>query len=279
MNLKRNNSSNRERGIALLMALFALMLLSAIAAGFMFLANTESSVNANYRASQQAYFAARAGLQEARARIMSPANGKPGGDLNATVLALTMPTAGAATGGIYITNPAAGDPAIQPWNPGGGGAVNPFFDDTLCKANFAGLGLNYGNQAVRCDPTVVGQFPAGQWVPNPTPSISPGTGTAAAMAFKWVRITLKGNASGSPLSGGVYPYQVDKSAGVSGLDPRQVCWTGTQQILSPAGWVNCFAPGATSSPYRPVYLLTSMAVTPTGSERTLSIEVADDPPF
>src|SRR5436305_2220447 len=90
-----NARPNNERGIALFMAIFALMLLSAIAAGFMYLANTETAVNANYRSGQQAYFAARAGLQEARLRIMKgnpPAT--PNGDLYAQANALTMPKAG-----------------------------------------------------------------------------------------------------------------------------------------------------------------------------------------
>src|SRR3954466_7987401 len=105
-----SNKDKNEKGIALFMAIFALMLLSAIAAGFMFLANTESAVNQNYRDGQVAYFAARAGLQEARSRIMTPS-----GDLHNNAYLLTMPTTGVTTGGIYILNPNDTDPAIVPW--------------------------------------------------------------------------------------------------------------------------------------------------------------------
>ena len=51
----------RQRGVALMMALLAMLLLAAIGAAFMFMADTENSVNNNYRDSQKAYFAARAG--------------------------------------------------------------------------------------------------------------------------------------------------------------------------------------------------------------------------
>jgi hypothetical protein len=115
-----------ERGIALFMAIFALMLLSAIAAGFMYLANTETAVNANYRSGQQAYFAARAGLQEGRSRITTGL-----GDLSAQAYAMTMPNAATKAGGIYITNPGLGEAASAPWDPN-----DPYFDDTICKGNF-----------------------------------------------------------------------------------------------------------------------------------------------
>src|SRR5258707_3988064 len=96
MNRKCNNHANEERGIALFMAIFALLLLSAIAAGFMFLANTETMINSNYRQSQLAYFAARAGVQEARVRIMKgcPANSGCGDLYNLGVVPTTqMPDA------------------------------------------------------------------------------------------------------------------------------------------------------------------------------------------
>lgn len=271
--IRRNR---KEKGIALFMAIFALMLLSAVAAGFMFLSNTETAVNQNYRASQVAYFAARAGLQEARSRIMS---GTAPGDLNAAAYALTMPNVGTTTGGIYIVNQAAGDPAINPWD-----ATNRYFDDTLCKANFVGLNMSYGTQAVHCT-----AGPGAQWVPNPKVSNDPSTGTAAAIPYKWVRITLKSNRAGSPLcdgsdpncAAGTYPYAVDNTAAAN--DDRPVCWTGSQQILLPAGYAKCQTPPNGSDPYRPVFLLTSLASVPMpgnagSSERTLSMEVADDPP-
>jgi hypothetical protein len=257
-------SRKNERGIALFMAIFALMLLSAIAAGFMFMANTETAVNQNYKDGQVAYFAARAGLQEARSRIRTPA-----GDLNAAAYALTMPSSATTTGGFYITNPNDTDGAINPWDPN-----NKYYDDTLCKSHFPGLNLTYGSQNVHCTSA---QAPAGQWTSANVASQDPNTGTAGAMPYKWVRVTLKSNRAGSPkaLAGG-YPYVVDTTA--ASTDNRYVCWTGSNQVLLPAGYTNCKTPPAGSDAYRPVFLLAVMAMTGTGAQRTLSMEVADDPP-
>jgi Tfp pilus assembly protein PilX len=282
----KSNSKNpkNERGIALFMAIFALMLLSAIAAGFMYLANTETAVNANYRSGQQAYFAARAGLQEARLRIMKgnpPAT--PNGDLYAQANALTMPTAGVTTGGIYILNPSVVDGALEPvavpWNP-----ADPYFDDTICKANFdqpGQLNISYGAQNIRCSKVAgSGQATTAAWYTT-VASNSLDKGTASALNYKWVRITLKGDRSGSPNAGGAFPYKVDQNSvpPVPVTDTRPVCWTGTQQVLLPAGYVNCSTPPVGGDIMNPVFLLTAMGRMPSGSERTLSIEVADDPPF
>ena len=58
-----------ERGIALLVAVFALLLLSVIGLGMMYSTNMETSINSNYRDKQAATYAAMAGLQEARDRM------------------------------------------------------------------------------------------------------------------------------------------------------------------------------------------------------------------
>src|SRR5712692_7044846 len=52
-----------ERGMALLLCILSLMLLTVIAAGMIYMTDSETMVNNNYRSSQQAYFAAMAGLQ------------------------------------------------------------------------------------------------------------------------------------------------------------------------------------------------------------------------
>ena len=65
----RKKKKNNERGVALVIALFALLILSAIATGMMFMADTETAVNMNYRDAQQAYFGSMAGLEEAHERL------------------------------------------------------------------------------------------------------------------------------------------------------------------------------------------------------------------
>jgi hypothetical protein len=191
-----------------------------------------------------------------------------------------MPDVANQLGGIYITNPAAGEAAAVPWDP-----ADKYFDDTICKANFQKLNLGYGTQNVRCstDPKD-GQSPTAQWAKT-FASASATTGTASALPYKWVRITLKGNLSGSPYVGGAfpasYPYAADiTSPGITATDNRQVCWNGSQQVLLPVGFTDCKTPpaGSSADPLRPVFLLTALSRMPSGSERTLSIEVADDPP-
>src|SRR5207245_3908630 len=69
---KAHVSDNRDqRGVALIMALMLLLLLTALAAALVFVANLETSVNANYRREQVLYFAAKAGIEEARDRLMT----------------------------------------------------------------------------------------------------------------------------------------------------------------------------------------------------------------
>ena len=53
----------------MLIVLFSLLLLSVIGLGMMYSTNMETSINYNYRDKQIAFYAAMAGLQEARDRI------------------------------------------------------------------------------------------------------------------------------------------------------------------------------------------------------------------
>ena len=72
---KRNsrNPGNKESGIALLIVLMALFLIAAVGMGMIFMANTETSINQNYRDTQTAFFAMRGGLEEMRDRMRSNA--------------------------------------------------------------------------------------------------------------------------------------------------------------------------------------------------------------
>ncbi len=107
MKPKSANRLKKQKGIALIVALLALVLLSAIGVGLMFMADTENSINNNYRDSQKAYFAARAGAENVRLLLAS------GAPLNAQAQLLTMPTSALPTGVIYVKNPTSGE-AIDP---------------------------------------------------------------------------------------------------------------------------------------------------------------------
>src|SRR5882757_6612079 len=126
MNGKNIKRLKTQRGIAMMVALLALVLLAAIGMALMFMADTENSVNNNYRDSQKAYFAARAGAENTRMLLATDAA------LNNAATSLTMPAAGLNTGMIYLKNPTNGE-AIDPTTGAGNTlTANPYLDDQLC---------------------------------------------------------------------------------------------------------------------------------------------------
>src|SRR5258708_20647833 len=94
------NPRNKERGIALLIVLMALFLVAAVGMGMIYMSNTETTINANYRDTQTAFFSMRGGLEEMRDRIRASAP-------NPIAPPTAMP--GTANSIIYITNPATSD--------------------------------------------------------------------------------------------------------------------------------------------------------------------------
>jgi len=259
-NLRNKNNKNRlrserERGVALIAALFALMLISALAMAMVFSTTTESAVNNNFKDSEVAEYAAHAGIQEARERLIDTA-----GDYLGANIPTQLPTVGAG-GVLYITNPAQGE-VVQPQN-----TATPYFDAELCHDNFPAIGmLNTGNN-VPC-----GAAPAGVVQPL-VASTAPDTGTQSALNYKWVRITQKANLSAGANWLGVNPL---------GPNTVQVCWdrSKNRQTLLPAGYFSCDQdPIGGTDGLRTVYMLTSLAVTPRGTRRMAQAEVAFDPPI
>jgi hypothetical protein len=234
------------------------MLISALALAMVFSTTTESSLNSNFRDSKVAEYAANAGIQQARERLVPSAGDYLG---NANVPAAMPSLAGGIT---YITNPAGAGDVIQPTDPG-----NAYFDDELCHENFAGLLLgNPGNNV----PCVNGPPAAAVTIVT---SNAPDTNTAAALGYKWVRITQKANNSTDWL---VFP---------GGDNTVPVCWDGNpavmrERLLPPDGRLNCDSDppaGAAVGPMHTVYMLTSLAVTPRGTRHMTQAEVALDPPI
>src|SRR6059058_2839949 len=72
MRLRRTTRKRRqEAGIALLIAIFVLLLIAVVAIALVVSSGTESALAGNYRSSTSVYYAALAGLEEARARLRS----------------------------------------------------------------------------------------------------------------------------------------------------------------------------------------------------------------
>src|SRR5262245_19058134 len=132
-----------ERGIALLVTVFALLLLSVIGLSMMYSTNMETNINSNYRDKQAATYAAMAGLQEARDRV------RPYDPTLPVPLGRIVPPAGLPTLGshniIYIINPTTGED-IRPWD-----GANKYRDTELCHENI--LGLTSPGAGIPCGPS------------------------------------------------------------------------------------------------------------------------------
>src|SRR6266436_5654989 len=100
------NSRNNEKGIALLIVLMALFLVAAVGMGMIYMSNTETSINQNYKDTQLAFFAMRGGLEEMRDRMRTNA---PSPITVPTVMPST--TAGSI---VYITNSAGASDSVLP---------------------------------------------------------------------------------------------------------------------------------------------------------------------
>jgi Tfp pilus assembly protein PilX len=103
------SSRSPEQGAALLIAIFALMLISAVAISLMLMSGTGSAIDANYRNSTKAFYSALAGLEEGRGRL---APGNP----DAILATLPSPmTVGPTIQVQYIVNPSSGE-TVSPTN-------------------------------------------------------------------------------------------------------------------------------------------------------------------
>ncbi len=114
---------HREGGIALLMAMIALLLIGAIAAGMIILSGTETNISGNFKDEQLAFFSAKAGVEETRDRMRTAATNT----LRTASLPTTLP--GNTGSVLYILNPANGE-TVAPWN---GSSATTYPDDELCK--------------------------------------------------------------------------------------------------------------------------------------------------
>jgi len=64
--MRNNKRKNSEVGVALLVAMISLLLITAVGVAMIVASGSESALSGNYRSSSSAYYAALAGLEEAR---------------------------------------------------------------------------------------------------------------------------------------------------------------------------------------------------------------------
>lgn len=239
--LKTNRK--REKGFSLLLSLFALMLMSALAIGMVYTSSTETWTSSNYKAEETAYFAARAGVEEARDRMLTS---------NPNTIAPLLPATMAGTPGgvLYVLQN-----GVTMANVTNMATNNPLRDDELCH-DWSNAGMNREPANVPCQdlPGTPGWYTS-------TASVAPFAASANPMEYKWVRVTRKENDSSALVVDG----------GQAGTN--RACWNGISEVVAPAGTVcNALFPIA-----NPVFIVTSLAVTPTGARRLVQQEISQTP--
>jgi hypothetical protein len=232
-----------ERGMALMLALFALLLLSGIGLCMVLSSNTETRIDANYGGSLRSYYAAHSGLEEMRDRISYPSTAAAAGGLADL---LPKDIAGNAGGVLYVVNPVGGE-TVDPSDP-----TSAYFDVQLCHDYNSGVTIR-DSRCTAVPATAKWMLP----LQNAAPLTSP---DAVAPGYKWVRINMKTNRIAAP-------YFVDQVGDTATLDTR-VCWDGKTEQLSPGG----ATPACDANGMQPVYMLTSLALAQ-GTRNLLRSEV------
>jgi hypothetical protein len=257
--LNHKHGRRSERGIALFIAIFTLLLITAIAAGMIVLTNTDTNISSNFRDEQTAFFAAKAGIEEVRDRLRGNASNSlrsvlPGADPN---VAAALP--GQSGGIIYVTNPLNGE-TDTPWLLDN----NNYPDSEICAEMVI---INYPGSGCNSNPTR--PLPSTSWYN--TANASATYASNPVQPWKWVRINLKTNQTSSGTAGVI---AVDGNL----TDYNQlVCFDGNTERTISSAYVSCAAAGAAFIPaqnFVPVYVLTSLAVTPSGSRRMVQMDVA-----
>ena len=259
MTSKSGKNKNSGKGFALLIAIFTLLLLTAIGAGMVALTNTDTSISANFRDEQTAYFAAKAGIEEVRDRFRGGPTAPNTLMTNAFFATGNLALPGESGGALYITNAKAGE-TVTPWATSTG--TNVYTDDEICSEV-----TNIGPPVPPCTtlPTT------GGWYTSTTASAAyqpASVGTTGPLPWKWARITAKTNLTSSGTS--------STGSSLNSVDGNladkyyRVCWNGASEVAIPRT-TSCALYPATP-PYEPVYVITALAQTPSGSRRMVQAE-------
>jgi hypothetical protein len=231
----------------------------AITTSLILLSGTETSVNANYRSEEIAFFAAKSGIYEVLDRMQTT-------NANNIVANLPTPAPSAAGGVLYLIN-SGSSLTVQPWT-----ATNTYVDDEFCHEGYTIAGMTSKPPDVPC--TMV---PTGTTWYTTVNSNYPWSGTSTAIPYQWVRVNWKVNSSQSYLSGGTTPVASAYSVNSTGLANTGVCWNGASEVLISPVVTNTSGCSVVAND-KPVYLITALAITPNGSRQMVQAEVALPPP-
>jgi len=197
MNSKNNSKRERQSGAALVISIMTLMLISVVATALILMAGTQAAIKTNYKSAMQAFYDAKAGLEEGRGRLW-PYN--PNAITNCV---FPTPNSPMPIGQVcYIVNPSAGE-AVDPTNLD---PANPYADFEYQQ--------EWGIPVT-----------AATGLQNPFINSTSGASGVAGPQYKWVRITPRTEFSAKT--------DVD---GINGLDnANPLFFDGTQQLLSAGG--------------------------------------------
>ncbi|MGH9734803.1 MAG: pilus assembly PilX family protein [Candidatus Acidiferrales bacterium] len=223
-----------QSGIALIVAILGLLLVTSVAAGMILLSTSETTIDANYRDRQVALFAAKAGLEEARDRML-PSNASP----------LALPTVLPAGSGVYAAYITA--PGVSPWSETSTVNGVSTYDQEFAREMGAET------------------LPGGAWYADYSTDSNYSGPASNPLPYQWVRINLK--TDGSAYTSAT-PYYVDGNPANAN---KQVCWDALNSHEVVISAASCHT---ASSTYANVYEITSLAVTPTGARRMVQDEVA-----
>lgn len=233
---KSRKFRKQEEGVALLISIFVLMIISAVALAMVFAATTEGSLAGNYKLSTAARYAAMAGLEEARGRMLPKSpnyfNTTNAGFMPATGIAL-------AVGQVrYILNPAPGE-VVAPTNL----SSSTTYPDNEYQQEYNASVTTAVSQALN--------------------SVSPlNNGAVPGPSYKWVRITpaTEKSLNIDVNNDTVYDNTVSLFYDAAATPPAMM-------LGVPAGAGNpATAPTATA---KPVFEVTALAVVPGGGEKLL----------
>jgi hypothetical protein len=239
----KNRNKGTERGIALLLTIFTLLLITAIAAGMLLSTNTETKISANFRDEQTAFFAAKAGIEEIRDRL----RGSAPNSLSA-ILPTTLP--GQNGWALYVTNP-LGSETVAPWSMTG----NNYPDDEICKEQDVAATCTGTPPALTGSSWYTTAAASSSYAPaSPSPNL----------AWKWARITVKTNRTSSGTT-------TTNTVNGNTTDSSRVCWNGTNEVTTTQP--SCAAIGD-----KQVFVITALGVTASGSRRMVQAEAAATTP-